>query len=115
MKKLLKIIAPPIVVILFTVLYINDSECSLVGAVCMACVIGGLFFFPIPYSGGKAGYLALGTVLCIIFTLFLILEKDLAFSTSLLYAIPASIVICIVQYLNQRTIQKFLTNKNSSY
>ena len=53
MKKLLKIIAPPIVVILFTVLYINDSECSLVGAVCMACVIGGLFSSPSLTAGEK--------------------------------------------------------------
>lgn len=59
-KKLLKIIAPLIVVILFTVLYINDSECSLVGAVCMACVIGGLFFFPHPLQLGKSRILGIG-------------------------------------------------------
>ena len=108
MKKLLKIITPLIVIILFTILYVNDNECSLIGAICMACVIGGLFFLPIPYSWGKVGYVALGGILCIIFTLFLLFEKNLSFSPSLLYAIPVAIVICIVQYLIQRTIQKFL-------
>ena len=32
MKKLLKIITPLIVIILFIILYVSDNECSLIGA-----------------------------------------------------------------------------------
>lgn len=108
MKKLLRVLLPLVLVMAFVILYRKDEDCSLAGAITMASVITGLLCFPVPYSWGKIGYVALGIILCIVFTLFLLFEKKQSLAMALTFAVPIAIVISIVQYLIQRTIQRSL-------
>lgn len=105
MKKLLKWLLPLVMVVTFAILYMEDGDCSLTGAIVMASVITGLLCFPIPLNWGKTGYLALGLVLCIVFTLFLLFEKKQSLTTALILSTPIAVVICVIQYLIQRAIQ----------